>query len=243
MSSLRWLLPLLFLLPAMGHAQRQAAKERNWVFHAGAWLLWNTVHGDRYAAFGPPPIALPLRDRDFSHTRSLARNSLSPAIGGMVERRIYKSLWMAAGLEFVGRPQKYVFDPDTLAAYPPIAPPPFGLYFKQVIHYWYGLELPVMVEMKTGDWLIGAGVSVYKNIHSKGVAIRLDGSSYVLYDTPARNSPLLSTAIPKVMFGYDGIGEEKRLRFMLGADVRKKVYGANRRWVDVRFGASVRIGG
>jgi len=133
----------------MGHAQRQAAKERNWVFHAGAWLLWNTVHGDRYAAFGPPPIALPLRDRDFSHTRSLARNSLSPAIGGMVERRIYKSLWMAAGLEFVGRPQKYVFDPDTLAAYPPIAPPPFGLYFKQVIHYWYGLELPVMVEMKT----------------------------------------------------------------------------------------------
>jgi len=38
---------LLLLLPAMGHAQRQAAKERNWEFHAGAWLLWNTVHGDR----------------------------------------------------------------------------------------------------------------------------------------------------------------------------------------------------
>jgi hypothetical protein len=110
------------------------------------------------------------------------------------------------------------------------------------MHYWYGLELPVMVELKTGDWIIGAGASVYKELRSKGVAMDLDGSNHVLYDIPARNSPLLRTAIPKVMFGYDGIGKAKRFRVTLGVDVRKKVFQANRRWVDVRFGASVRIG-
>lgn len=54
---------------------------------------------------------------------------------------------------------------------------------------------------------------------------------------------MLSTAIPKVMFGYDGIGKEKRLRVTLGVDIRKKIFGVDRRWVDVRFGASMRLGG
>lgn len=160
----------------------------------------------------------------------------------MVERRLWKGLWIACGIEFVGRHEKYVFDSDTLTAYPPIAPWPFGLYVTKVKDQWFGLELPVMMEMKTGNWMVGAGISVHKNMWSKGVATRLDGSHYVLYDTPARNSPLLSTAIPKIMFGYDGIGERKRFRIALGADIRKKGYGVPRRWVDVRFGASVRIG-
>lgn len=242
MPSLRWLLFLLLLLPAMGHAQRQAAKVRNWEFHAGAWLLWNTVHGDRYVPPRPSFPGIPLRDVDATRWRSFAKSTFSPATGIMVERRLWKGLWIAGGIEFVGRHEKYVFDPDTLAAYPPIAIWPHGLYVKKVKDYWYGLELPILVEMKTGDWLIGAGVSFHKNLRSKGVAMRLDGSSYVLYDTPARNSPLLSTAIPKVMVGYDGIGEGKRFRITLGADIRKKVYGVPRRWVDVRFGASVRVG-
>lgn len=159
-----------------------------------------------------------------------------------MERRLYKGLWLTAGFEFVSRPQKYVFDPDTLATYPPISSPPHGLHFKQVMHYWYGLELPVMAELKTSDWVIGAGVSVSKELRTKGEAIRLDGSAYLMYDIPARNSPLLSTVIPKVLVGYDGIGNNKRFRIMMGADIRKN-HGGARRWVDVRFGASVRIGG
>jgi len=242
MCLLRWTLLLLFLIPATGHAQRLGEKQRNWNFHASAWLLWNTVHGDRYVQPRPPLPGMPLRDVDATRWRSFAKNTFSPATWIMVERHLWKGIWFAGGIEFVGRHQKYVFDPDTLAAYPPIVPWPYGLYVTKVKDRWYGLELPIMMEIRTGNWVVGAGISVHKNMWSKGVATRLDGSSYVLYDTPSRNSPLLSTTIPKVMFGYDGLDEEKRVRILVGADVRRKEFGASRRWVDVRIGASVRIG-
>ena len=225
----------------MGHAQGQAAKERNWGFHAGAWLLRNTVHGDRYVPYRPGSPTIPSVNQAYYQTRSFARSSFSLAMGGLLERRLYKGLWVAASIEFVGRPQKYVFDADTLAAYPPILPAPHGLWFKEVKHYWYGLEYLLMAELKIDDWVVGFGGSVSKQLRTKGQAIRLDGSVYVLYEIPARNNPLLSTIIPRILFGYDGIGHGQRFRLMLGADIRKN-YGAVRRWVDVRLGASVRIG-
>lgn len=68
----------------------------------------------------------------------------------MFERRLYKGLWVAGGIEFLGRHQKYVFDMDTLAAYPPVSHPPAGLHFSKIVDYWYGLELPVMFEYRIG---------------------------------------------------------------------------------------------
>jgi hypothetical protein len=232
----------IYVLAFYCQAQQRPSKVSNWGFRAGAWILWNTVHGDRYVPPQPLLPGIPLRDVDVTRWRSFAKNSFSPATGIMVERRLWKGLWLAGGLEFVGRHQKYVFDADTVAAYPPTFPPPAGLYVTRVMDFWYGLELPVVTEYRYMDWSVAAGVIVSKQLRIKGVAELRDGTSLVLYDIPARNNPVLNTAIPKVVFGYDGFGQEKRFRLMLGADIRKR-YGAVRRWVDIRFGASVRIGG
>ena len=159
----------------------------------------------------------------------------------MIERRLYKDLWMAGGIEFLGRHQKYVFDVDTLAAYPPVLPPPAGLHFARVVDYWYGLEFPVVLEYRIKDWSIAAGLTVSKELRTKGVAEKLDGTSLELYDIPSRTNPLLGTAIPKVAFNYDGIGQKRRFRVTLGADFRKS-HGSVRRWVDIRFGIGVRLG-
>lgn len=241
MISPRWLLLLLISQPFAGQAQKRTAKDPNWEFHAGAALLWNTVHGDKYIPPRPTIPGIPFRDVDVLRWRSSATNSFSPAIGCIIERRLYKDLWVAGGIEFLGRHQKYVFDMDTLAAYPPVSHPPAGLHFTKVVDYWYGLELPVVFEYRIKDWSIAAGLSVSMELRTKGVAEKLDGTSLVLYEIPSRTSPLLSTAIPKVAFGYDGIGQERRLRLMLGADFRKR-QGSVRRWVDIRFGIGVRLG-
>jgi hypothetical protein len=242
MCLLRWTLLLLFLLPATGHAQRRGEKERNWEFHADAWLLWNTVHGDRYVPYVPPPPTIPLRDLDFTRTRSFARNSCSSAFGIMVERHLYSGLWIATGIEFIERKSKYVFHQDTLAIYPPFAPPPDGLYFQRIADRTFWLAIPILFKYRFGNWSLAAGMNFTKeSLRSKGVGMLLDGSRVTLYDNGPRNSSLLGSAIPRAVFGWNGLGKQQRFQFMLGGDIRK-TYGANRRWVDVRFGGSVRIG-
>lgn len=241
MISPRWLLLLLIFQSFAGQAQKRTANDPNWEFWAGAALLRNTVYGDKYISPRPIIPGISFRNVDVLRWRSSATNSFSPAIGCMFERRLYKGLWVAGGIEFLGRHQKYVFDMDTLAAYPPVSHPPAGLHFSKIVDYWYGLELPVMFEYRIKDWSITAGLTMSKQLRTRGVAEELDGTSLVLYDIPSRTSPLLSTAIPKVAFGYDGIGQERRFRLLLGADFRKS-QGSVRRWVDIRFGIGVRLG-
>lgn len=237
----QWILLLLFLLPAMCDGQQRPAKD-NWGFHAGAWLLWNTVHGDRYMPTQPSLPGIPLRDVDMTPWRSFARNSFSPAAGGIVERRLYKSFWIMGGLEFSQRKWMYVFDKDTLSMYPPVSPIPDGLYYRRIINYRYQLDLPMMLEFRIGEWSIASGLIMSKFIHSKGTGELLDGTMVTRHDIRDGLRLRIDEIIPKVLFGYEGIGKERRFRAMIGADVRRKGYGVPRRWVDVRFGASVRIG-
>lgn len=146
------------------------------------------------------------------------------------------------GLEFTQRKGMYVFDKDTLTAYPPVPPLPDGLYFKRVINYRHQLDLPVMLEFRIGEWSIASGLIMSKFIHSKGTGELLDGTMVVRHDIRDGLRLRVDEVIPKILFCYDGIGKDRRFRTMLGADVRRKGYGVPRRWVDVRFGASVRIG-
>lgn len=238
----RWMNLLLLLLPVLAHAQRRPAKERIWEFHAGAWLLWNTVHGNRYVQPRPLLPGIPLRNVDMSAWRSFARNSFSPASGGSVERRLYRSIWLAGGLEVSQRRWRYEFDKDTLAAYPPVSPPPEGLFFQTVTNYRYQLDLPAMLELRLGEWSIASGLMLSGFIHSKGTGELLDGTQVVRHDIADGPRFEVDEAIPKVLLCFNGIGKDNRFRAMLGAEFREKGYGTNTRWVDVRFGASVRIG-
>lgn len=110
------------------------------------------------------------------------------------------------------------------------------------MYRFHTLEFPLMLEVAWRKWLFGVGTSIAEELHSKGTAILLDGSRTTLFNIGPRNSILLHTAIPKFVVGYDGLLKDRRIRLSLGADVRKN-YGTDRRIVDIRFAASVRLVG
>lgn len=128
-----WYLVAVFILAHVftlhSYGQSITQRQRNWGLHIGGSLMWNTVHGDRYNAYRPNQQSIPLRNISYINTRSFERNSASWAVGVCVERHLYKFIWISLGVELVQRKHTFVFDPDTLMAYPPVLPPPNGLFY------------------------------------------------------------------------------------------------------------------
>ncbi|MBK9146788.1 MAG: hypothetical protein IPM12_03090 [Flavobacteriales bacterium] len=205
-----------------------------------AAALWNTVHGDRHV--GVPQITPQTRpnDRAFFLSRSSAVNSLSCASGLGLERRLFKNLWLMVGLDYAIRKEVFRFDPDTLAAYPPSLPAPDGLQYSRVVLESHHLELPLLVNLKLNHWMICAGLSVSESFRSRGTALGLDDTTIELYDSGHRNSILKDTIMSRLLVGYEGFGNSNRFRAVLGSEFRRND-GGKRRWVDLRFGLSVRV--
>lgn len=219
-------------------AQSKPTQIKNWAGYIQSAMLWNTYHGSRYVPWPVLPPNAPIRDLDFRRSRSFIQNSVSWSGGFYGKRRIVKNLCLSASIDYSERKRLYVFDEDTLQAYPPAGTR--GIKFSRITDKVYNLEFSLMGEWEVKNWFIAAGGLISKRLRSTGYGVDLKGNSQLFYNEPGGYNRYFDTLIPRILIGYDGIGKSDRWRMMLGAERRRS--NGNGRWVDIRFGIGVRLG-